>query len=95
MAKNSFQDELEKKAGRAILTRSVYRWESAIIIALTVSLALLTLTGVVPALFGIFQWWFWLVLGALGEAGLVWSSIKDPEFRARAVAEEDRSRNRS
>ena len=27
------------------------------------------------------------MLGALGEAGLVWSSVKDPEFRARAVAE--------
>ena len=87
MAKSSFQEELEKKAGRAILTRSVYRWESAIIIALTVSLAVLTLAGVVPALFGLFQWWFWLVLGALGEVGLVWSSVKDPEFRAKAVAE--------
>lgn len=87
MAKNSFQDELEKKAGQAILTRSIYRWESAVIIALTVSLALMTLTGVIPALFGIFQWWFWLILGALGEIGLVSSSIKDPEFRAKAVAE--------
>ena len=78
---------MEKRAGRAILTRSVYRWESAVIIALTVSLALLSLVGVIPALFGVFQWWFWLVLGALGEAGLVWSSVKDPEFRAKAVAE--------
>ena len=87
MTHSSFQDELEKKAGRAILTRSVYRWESAVIIALTASLALLSLVGVIPALFGIFQWWFWLVLGALGEAGLVWSSVKDPEFRAKAVGE--------
>jgi hypothetical protein len=87
MAKSSFQEELEKRAGRAILTRSVYRWESAVIIALTMSLAFLTLAGVIPALFGVFQWWFWLVLGVLGEAGLVWSSVKDPEFRARAVAE--------
>jgi hypothetical protein len=87
MTRSSFQDELEKRAGRAILTRSVYRWESAVIIALTVSLALLSLVGVIPALFGVFQWWFWLVLGALGEAGLVWSSVKDPEFRAKAVAE--------
>jgi hypothetical protein len=28
-----------------------------------------------------------LVLGVLGEAALVWSSLQDPEFRARAVAE--------
>jgi hypothetical protein len=87
MKQSSFRDELEKRAGRAILTRSVYRWESAIIIALTASLALLSLVGVIPALFGVFQWWFWLILGALGEAGFVWSSVKDPEFRARAVGE--------
>jgi hypothetical protein len=87
MAKSSFQDELEKKAGRAILVRSVYRWESAVIIALTMTLALLSLAGVIPALFGVFQWWFWLILGALGEIGLVWSSVKDPEFRAKAVGE--------
>jgi hypothetical protein len=87
MAKSNFQEELEQRAGRAILTRSIYRWESAVIIALTLSLAFLTLAGVIPALFGILQWWFWLVLGALGEVGLVWSSVRDPEFRARAVAE--------
>lgn len=87
MSKSSFEQELERRAGRAILTRSVYRWESAVIIALTLSLVLLTLTGIVPPLFGILQWWFWLVLGILGEVGLVWSSVKDPEFRAQAVAE--------
>jgi len=87
MSKQSFREQLEQRAGRAIVTRSIYRWESAVIIALTTSLALLTLVGVIPALFGVFQWWFWLVLGALGEIGLVWSSVKDPEFRARAVGE--------
>ena len=87
MSKSNFQQELERKAGRAILIRSVYRWESAVIIALTLSLALLALTGIIPPLFGIVQWWFWLVLGVLGEVGLVWSSVKDPEFRAQAVAE--------
>ena len=95
MAKDSFQQELEKKAGRAILTRSVYRWESAVIIALTASLAFLTRVGVIDPLFGLFQWWFWLILGAVGEAGLVWSSVKDPEFRAKAVAEMFREKFKS
>ena len=95
MAKSSFQEELERKAGRAILIRSVYRWESAVIIALTLSLALLTLVGVIPALFGVFQWWFWLVLGALGEVGLVWSSVRDPEFRAKAVSDMFREKFKS
>lgn len=87
MTNSSFQKEIERKATRAILTRAVYRWESAVIIALTVGLAALTLTGVILAQFPFWQWWFWLVLGAVGEVALVWSSLKDPEFRAKAVAE--------
>jgi hypothetical protein len=87
MAKRRFRDELERKAARAILTRSVYRWESAIIIGATLSLSLLALVEVIPAFFGLWQWWFWLILGGLGETALVWSSVQDPEFRAKAVAE--------
>jgi hypothetical protein len=86
MAKRSTRDELERKAAQAILTRSIYRWESAVIIAATLSLSLLALAGVIPAFFGLWQWWFWLILGGLGEAALVWSSVQDPEFRAKAVA---------
>lgn len=82
MAKSSFQDELERKASRAILTRSIYRWESAAIIAL-----MLILMVLMPRPLPFWQPWLWLILGALGEIGLVWSSVKDPEFRARAVAE--------
>lgn len=82
MAKNSFQEELEQKATRAILTRSIYRWESAAIIGLT-----MVLLALVPQPFPFWQRWFWLILGAMGEIALVWSSLKDPEFRARAVAE--------
>jgi hypothetical protein len=82
MTKRSFQDELEQKATRAILTRSIYRWESAAIIALT-----LILFTLVPQPLPFWQSWFWLLLGALGEIGLVWTSLTDPEFRARAVAE--------
>jgi hypothetical protein len=84
MAKSSFQKELEQKATRAILIRSVYRWESAVVIALTMILALLPqITSALPS------WITWLAigLGLLGEIGLVWSSLKDPEFRAKAVAE--------
>ena len=87
MADSDFQKDLEQRATRAILTRAIYRWESAVIIALTVGLAVLTLAGALPALFPVWQWWFWLILGLVGEAALVWSSLKDPEFRAKAVAE--------
>ena len=86
MAKRSYLEELEQKATRAILTRSIYRWESAVIIALTLGLSVLTVVGLVPVP-DFWQWWFWAALGGAGEIALVWSSLKDPEFRARAVAE--------
>ena len=82
MTKRSFREELEQRATREILKRSIYRWESAAIIALT-----LILFALVPNPLPFWQAWYWLVLGALGEIGLVWSSLKDPEFRARAVGE--------
>jgi hypothetical protein len=87
MSGSSLQEELEQKATRAILTRAIYRWESAVIIGLTVGLAVFSLAGVIPTLLPFWQWWFWLVLGAVGEVALVWSSLKDPDFRARAVAD--------
>jgi hypothetical protein len=87
MANSDFQKELERKATRAIVARAIYRWESAVIIALTVGLAVLTLAGVILAQFPFWLWWFWLVLGAVGEVAMVWSSLRDPEFRAKAVAE--------
>ena len=90
MAKSNVRDELEKRAARAILQRSIYRWESAAIIGLTLILA-----AFVPQPLPFWQWWFWLVLGVAGEAALVWSSIKDPEFRAKAVSEMFREKFRS
>jgi hypothetical protein len=87
MAKSSFQEELEQKAARAILTRSIYRWESAVIIALTLVLSILGIEGGPLDLGTLWQWWYWLILGGLGEVALVWSSVKDPKFRAKAVAE--------
>jgi len=83
MAKPTLQDELEKRAGRAIVARSIYRWESAAILGLTLLLAVFGRSLGFPG----WQWWYWLILGLVGEIALVWSSIKEPEFRARAVAE--------
>jgi len=83
MAKGTLQDELEKRAGRAIVTRSIYRWESAAILGLTLVLAAFGSRLGIPG----WHWWYWVILGLVGEIALVWSSVKEPEFRARAVAE--------
>lgn len=85
MTKSNLYAELERKATRAIFARSFYRWESAVILSVTLALTLLTAVGVLPVLFGLLGWWFWLGLGLVGEAAFVWSSVQDPSLQADAV----------
>jgi len=87
MAKRSnFANELERRARRAIFWYALLRWESAVMIALTL---------VVSAFLGLAAWlgrfpWRWaavaLGLGLLAEIILVVSSLTDEEDNARVVA---------
>ncbi len=76
-------NELQEQAQKAILQESFFRWESAVLISLTLLLAVMS--GMVgeyipgsPIL--------WLIAGLLAETGLVYSSLKDPEFGRQVVA---------
>jgi hypothetical protein len=87
MAKrNSIADTLEQRARRAIIWHALLRWESAVVIALTLVistfLGLLALVGVFPL------WWAFLALaiGFLTEAIVFASSVTDEEENARVVA---------
>jgi hypothetical protein len=87
MAKrNSIADTLEQRARRAIIWHALLRWESAVVIALTLVistfLGLLALVGVFPL------WWAFLALaiGLLTEAIVFASSVTDEEENARVVA---------
>jgi hypothetical protein len=82
MAKSSVKTDLESQAWRAMLLNAFLRWESAVIIALTIILAFF-----VPQPFPGWQWWFWLIGGALAEVALVYTSLTDPEFGRRVVAD--------
>lgn len=84
MTKSNVRQELEQRASRAILAKSFYRWESALLIAGTIVLSALTGLGMLNIGF---PFWVWLVLGGVGETALVWSSLQDPEFRTKAVGE--------
>jgi hypothetical protein len=83
MAKK-FRDELERRAFRAMLSHAFFRLESAVVIAL-----IIVLIGV-PALrkpFGWWQWWYWLILGVVAEALIIWTSLSDVETGQKVVAE--------
>lgn len=81
----SLRDELRERATRALLSYAVFRWESAITLAITLILSIL-----VPDPFGgalpFWSWWFWVVLGLAAEALIVVTSIYDPAVRERVVA---------
>ncbi len=77
------REALEKRVQKAILQESFLRWESAVVIAITLLLAVfgptLNFLDFIPV-------WAWR-LGGLGAEGmLVYSSLTDPEFGRKVVA---------
>jgi hypothetical protein len=77
------REALEKRVQKAILQESFLRWESAVVIAITLLLAVfgptLNFLDFIPV-------WAW-ILGGLGAEGmLVYSSLTDPEFGRKVVA---------
>jgi hypothetical protein len=74
------RSDIQKRAQSAVLQYAFFRWESALVIGLTIVLFFL-----VPHPF---PWWpryAWLVLGACGLAALVYSSLTDAETNARVL----------
>jgi DNA-binding SARP family transcriptional activator len=74
-------DEVSRRATRAMSAYAFFRWESAATIALV-----MLLVAFLPRPSPWWQPWYWIVLGALAEAILVYSSFTDPKVGARVVA---------
>jgi hypothetical protein len=82
MAKSTVRTDLERRAWQGMLSSAFFRWESAATIALVILLAFF-----LPKPFPGWQWWFWLIGGALAEGAIIYSSLTDPEFGRRVVAD--------
>jgi hypothetical protein len=82
MTEKSLSDELRKRAIRALFSFAIFRWESAVTLAVTLILAVFA-----PQPLPFWQWWFWLVLGVIAEVLIVVTSIYDPQVRERVVGE--------
>lgn len=74
--------DIRSRAWSAILSYAFFRWESAVTIALVILLAYF-----VPHPFEWFQWWYWIVIGLVAEALIVYTSIGDVDTGARVVAD--------
>lgn len=74
------RSDIQRRAQSAIFQYAFFRWESALVIGLTIVLFFLLPRP--------FPWWpryGWLVLGLCGLAALVYSSLTDAETNARVV----------
>jgi membrane-associated HD superfamily phosphohydrolase len=78
---NNTREQLEKRVQKAILQESYLRWESALVIAFTLLLAVFG-----PYFIDFIPAWGWLIGGAAAEAALVYSSLTDPEFGGRVAS---------
>ena len=75
---------LEKRAQKAMLQHAFFRWESAVVIALTLMLAVF---GSMISAIDFVPVWLWLLGGLLAEGALVYSSYTDQETGRKVVAE--------
>ncbi|MCP4417640.1 MAG: hypothetical protein GY805_13540 [Chloroflexi bacterium] len=75
---------LEERTQKAIWQESFFRLESGIMLAATAILTALSVLNI--GFFEFTPYWGWLLGGLLAEVGLVYSSVRDPEFGRRVVA---------
>jgi hypothetical protein len=75
------RDQLRRRALRAILTHAFFRWESAVIIALTLLLSFFGPAVPVPV-----QPWVWLGAGLLAELAIGIATLRNPAINAQVVA---------
>jgi hypothetical protein len=77
MDRNQLSKEMQEQIRRQLLGYSIFRPESAIVIAMTIVLMALSLIGL-PWFPGV--WWMWLLFGLIGEGLLVLSTLRDQRF---------------
>ena len=82
MAKGIFRTELERRAWRAMLSFAIFRLESALTIAATIILIFLF-----PSPFLWWRWWYWLVIGVVAEALIIYTSLSDPALAQKVVSD--------
>ncbi len=77
---NDLRTEIREQAPSAYVQYAIFRWESAIVLAGTLLLSVF-LAQPFPG----WPLWGWPLLGALALAGVIYSSVTDPETNARVL----------
>jgi chromosome segregation ATPase len=82
---NKKEETLRERVQKALLQEAIVRPESALVISITLLLAVfapqISFLEFIP-------FWIWLLGGALAEGALIYSSLSDPEFGRKVAAKE-------
>jgi hypothetical protein len=76
------RESLQKRVQKAIFQEAFFRWESAAVISMSLLMAVFA-----PRLIEFIPSWVWMVGGLGAELALVYSSLTDPEFGRKVVAD--------
>lgn len=79
MNRDQLSREMQERIKKSLLSYSIFRPESAIVIALTLILTAVSLMGI-PDLVWFPQWWMWMLFGLVGEGLIVLSTLRDENF---------------
>lgn len=80
MTSDSVLDRIEQEAQKALLKNAIFRLESALMVGGSI-LATVFLPNVISWL----PWWLWPIVGAVGEAAIIWSSLTDKGEQQKVV----------
>jgi hypothetical protein len=76
----TIRSDIQKQAQSALIQYAVFRWESAVVVALTI-----VLTVLFPKPFSWWPWFGWLLLGVAGLAAIIYSSLTDAKTNANVL----------
>ena len=84
MNRDQLSRGMQEQVRKSLLSYSIFRPESAAVIALTLILVTLSVLGLswFPG-----TWWMWLAFGLVGEGLVVFSSLRDPRFYQQVMDE--------
>ena len=82
----SLSDELRDRAARALISFAIFRWESAVTLAFFL-IPFILFGDLFDGLLPLWGRWSWLALGAIAEAAIIVTSIRDPAVREQVVAD--------
>jgi hypothetical protein len=71
---------------RSLLQYALFRWESAVVLAMTLVLVVF-IPDPFRGVLTVWRWWMWIILGGLAEVLIVLTTVSDPGVRARIASD--------